>query len=253
IVSWSAIPGAVTYKTQLSKNGGETWPNHKTGLTSTSVEASGLYVGKSYGFRVYGIDANGATLEQFYEKTFAPIALTSAVTEYEVGSPIAVALSGAENASATIQWYHVTESGDVEITDAGNSLSYTPTTADYDIKVVATGTGDSEGSVSEVTILMPAPVSIDYDPATRQAIVSWTPIRNITTYKLQLSKNGGETWANYINWLGATSTTVSGLYPGKTYGFRVYGIVNGTSLPDYYEVFFTPSDAATPASLTPSP
>ncbi|MBR0224933.1 MAG: hypothetical protein IJL92_02615, partial [Thermoguttaceae bacterium] len=68
-----------------------------------------------------------------------------------VGEAITVRQTGADNASATIKWYSVTPTKDVEIVSARNQLTYTPTTADYDIKVVATGTGDSKGCNSTLT------------------------------------------------------------------------------------------------------
>ncbi|MBR0225607.1 MAG: fibronectin type III domain-containing protein, partial [Thermoguttaceae bacterium] len=237
-VSWDAIPGAVKYKVQISKNNGETWPNYKTGITTTTVEATGLYAGKSYGFRVYGIDANGATLEQFYEKTFAPIALTSSATEYEVGSPIEVALSAAENASATIKWYNVTATGTVEIVSARNKLSYVPASLGLDIKVVATGTGASEGCVSEVTIAG-ATILCDYDATAHALNVSWRPIDGAASYTLKILKPGSTTWVNYRKDLVSATTTVSGVYTDRTYGLRVYGVAsNGATLEQFYETSF---------------
>ena len=243
-VEWSAIPSAATYKVQLSKNNGQTWANYKTDVTTTSITANGLYVGNSYGFRVYGIDANGKTLERFYETTFAPFALTSSVTEYVVGSPVTVALNAAESASATLRWYYVTNSGDVEITAARNKFVYAPASGDYNIRVVATGTGYSEGCVSETTIARPTtPVSFEYDSAAHKATVSWIAIPGAATYKVQVSKNDGATWPNYKTGLTTTSVEVSGLYVGKSYGFRVYGVAaDGSLLEDYHEVFYSPKN-----------
>ena len=71
-MTWSAISGATTYKLQISKDGGATWTNYKTGLTTTSATVNGLYVGKSYGFRVYGVSSSGTTTTGYYETTFSP-------------------------------------------------------------------------------------------------------------------------------------------------------------------------------------
>ena len=237
VLNWDAVPGASTYKLQLSKNGGATWANYKTGLTTTSATVNGLYPGGAYAFRVY----SGTTLVA--ERAFAPIALSSSAETCREGVAIVVSQTGASNATSTIAWYNVTESGDVEIVSARNSLTYTPSSSNYDIKVVATGTGDSDGSSSTLVFSGYSPVRIaGYDASTRQATLAWDAIPNAATYKLQLSKNGGETWANYKTGLATTSATVNGLYVGKTYAFRVYGVSgSGATLADYYETTFSPS------------
>ena len=155
--------------------------------------------------------------------------------------------TGASNATSTIKWYNVTPNGDVEITAARNKLTYTPpTTANYDIKVVATGTGDSEGAASTLVFANYSSVRVvSYDSSTRQATLSWGAITGAATYKLQLSKDGGATWANYKTGLTTTTATVNGLYVGKTYGFRVYGITSsGTTLSVSYEKLFAPANSS---------
>ena len=102
-------------------------------------------------------------------------------------------MTAADNASASIKWYYVTDSGDLEIAEAGNSLSYTPTDAPFDIKVVATGTGDSEGSSAELIFKKPQQASSTitvstWNPDTRQAIIKWDAIEGAATYTLKFSK-----------------------------------------------------------------
>ncbi|MBR0226260.1 MAG: fibronectin type III domain-containing protein, partial [Thermoguttaceae bacterium] len=247
-ITWDAIPGAATYKLQLSKDGGATWANYKTGLTVTNATVNGLYPGNAYALRVYGVSSGGATITTTYaERPFAPIALTSASDTYRPGVAISVTQTGASNATSTIKWYNVTPNGDVEITAARNKLTYTPpTTANYDIKVVATGTGDSEGAVSTLVFANYSSVRVvSYDSSTRQATLSWGAITGAATYKLQLSKDGGATWANYKTGLTTTTATINGLYVGKTYGFRVYGITSsGTTLDVSYEKLFAPANSS---------
>ena len=155
--------------------------------------------------------------------------------------------TGASTATSTIKWYNVAPSGDVEITSARNSLTYTPpTTSNYDIKVVVTGTGDSEGAASTLVFANYSSVRVvSYDSSTRQATLSWGAIPGAATYKLQLSKDGGATWTNYKTGLTTLTATVNGLYVGKTYGFRVYGVASsGTTLGAYYEKLFAPTSSS---------
>ena len=241
-VSWPAIAGAASYKVQLSKTNGETWPNYKTGVTTTSIEAGGLYAGKSYGFRVYGVAAGGATLDKYYESFFAPIALAASSDSYLAGDAISLTLTAADDASADIRWYYVTDQGDVEIVEAAGALEYTPESSQYDIRVVATGTDNSAGSVSEVVVSASRDqLAFDYDLTQRKATVAWPAIAGAASYKVQLSKTNGETWPNYKTGVTTTSIEAGGLYAGKSYGFRVYGVAaGGATLDKYYESFFAP-------------
>ncbi|MBR0224440.1 MAG: fibronectin type III domain-containing protein [Thermoguttaceae bacterium] len=247
-LQWTELPGAAKYTVKLSKNGGATWTNYKTGVTTTSATINGLYAGQTYAFRVYGVTSDGATITTSYaERPFAPIALTSTSDTYSPGVAITVTQTGASTATSTIKWYNVTPSGDVEITSARNSLTYTPpTTSNYDIKVVATGTGDSEGSSTTLVFANYSSIRIvSYDSSTRQATLSWGAIPGAATYKLQLSKDGGATWTNYKTGLTTLTSTVNGLYVGKTYGFRVYGVASsGTTLGAYYEKLFAPTSSS---------
>ena len=245
-LKWDAISGATTYRLQLSKDGGVTWSNYKTGLTTPSVVVNGLYAGRSYDFRVYGVSSSGATLDDVPERTFAPIAATSSDVTYRKGAPITVTQTAASNASSTIRWYNVTPNGEVEITSARGKLTYTPTSTDYDIKVVATGEGNSEGSSSTLVFTSYSSIRVtSYDATTRQATLEWGAISGASTYKLQISKNDGATWSNYKTGLTTTSATVNGLYVGKSYGFRVYGVSSsGATLPNYHEKTFSPSNGS---------
>ncbi|MBR0225615.1 MAG: fibronectin type III domain-containing protein [Thermoguttaceae bacterium] len=253
VLTWNPIVGAESYKIKITRNNGETWLGYASDLTTTSSTVSGLYAGKSYGFRIYGVAPDGKTLRTYREAFIAPIALKGSAETYSAGNKLTVTLTAADNAAADIRWYKITDSGAVEIVSARNSLNYTPTSANYDIKVVATGTNDSEGSTSEVAFtalgggVETDDVTFDYDAATRKVALNWNPIPGAVTYKLQLSKNDGQTWPNYKSGLTTSSATVSGIYVGQSYGFRVYGVAsNGTVLSNYYEAFLTPANAPAP-------
>ncbi|MBR0225260.1 MAG: fibronectin type III domain-containing protein, partial [Thermoguttaceae bacterium] len=246
-IEWGSVLGASKYTVKLSKDDGASWTNYKTNLTTTNTTVNGLYTGKAYAFRVFGFASNG-TLLDVSEIVFAPISVTTSVQEYTVGTPITLNLSASATASATIQWFFVTNDGDVEIVSARNRLSYTPTTADYDIKVVTTGTGDSAPCVYTQRISRPveaAALSVtSYDPETRVATLEWGAISGASKYSVKISKDGGATWANYKTNLPTTSLSVNGLYTGKAYAFRVIGIASdGTTLDGGSEVAFAPVSA----------
>ena len=169
VLNWYTISYAATYKLQISKDGGETWTNYKTGLTTTTATVNGLYVGKTYAFRVYGVKRTGQTISVPYAE------------------------------------------------------------------VVFTPTQPAAGAITVSS----------YDPSTRQAVLTWNAVPDAATYKLQISKDGGETWINYRSGLTTTSGTVNGLYVGKTYGFRVYGVSEaGKTLSGYSETTFSPTTAS---------
>ncbi|MBR0226391.1 MAG: fibronectin type III domain-containing protein, partial [Thermoguttaceae bacterium] len=243
-IRWDKMPDAATYTVKISRDGGATWVDYIKKIPSKNnyKGINGIYAGRSYDFRVYGIASDGTQLEGYAAGTVAPVALSSTTTSYSVGSAITVRQTGAENASATIKWYSVTPTKDVEIVSARDQLSYTPTTADYDIKVVATGTGDSKGCNSTLTFTAPASISVtSYDASTRVATLGWQPIAGATTYTVKFSKNDGATWTNYKTGVMTTSATVNGLYVGKTYMFQVYGYDAGVQVGDCLELTFTPT------------
>ncbi|MBR0226427.1 MAG: fibronectin type III domain-containing protein, partial [Thermoguttaceae bacterium] len=228
-IEWGAISGASKYMVKLSKDGGATWSNYKTTVTTTSLAVNGLYTGKAYALRVIGMASDGTQLDGGSEIAFAPVSATSSVQDYTVGTPITLKLSAASNATATIQWYFVTNEGDVEIVSARNQLSYTPTTADYDITVVTTGTGDSAPCVYTQTIARPidaAPITVrSYDAETRIATIRWDPMPDAATYTVKISKDGGATWVDYIKKIPSKNNYkgINGIYAGRSYDFRVYG------------------------------
>ncbi|MBR0225259.1 MAG: fibronectin type III domain-containing protein, partial [Thermoguttaceae bacterium] len=231
-IEWGAISGASKYTVKLSKDGGDTWSNYKTNLTTTSATVNGLYTGKAYALRVIGMASDGTQLDGGSEIAFAPVSVTSSVQDYKVGTPITLKLSAASNASATIQWYFVTSDGDVEIVSARDQLTYTPTSADYDIKVVTTGTGNSAPCVYTQTISRPidaAPITVrSYDAETRVATIRWDPMPDAATYTVKISKDGGATWVDYIKKIPSKNNYkgINGIYAGKSYDFRVYGIAS---------------------------
>lgn len=230
-MSWDAVEGADTYIVQISHNAGETWIKYASGVTDTSQLVKGLYIGKSYSFRVYGVDSDGVRMTESYQGTFAPISIQTRSSEYVADAPVAITIRGADNAAADIRWYAVTDDGDVEYVDARGATSFTPQDAQYQLKVVAIGVGDSAGSQSEAVFEPIGVRLVSYDPNTRYATLEWSPVADAATYVVQITKNGGASWAKYAQNVAETSLVVQGLYVGKTYSFRVYGVkASGTRI-----------------------
>ncbi|MBR0226679.1 MAG: fibronectin type III domain-containing protein, partial [Thermoguttaceae bacterium] len=151
--------------------------------------------------------------------TFAPFALASSVRYVQGERTISIGLSGSDNASANIRWYYVTEDGDVEIEEATGLLEYSPVDATYDVRIVATGTGDSEGMSLETTVL--DTISLAYDAANEQATLTWAPVVDAENYRVMISVDGGESWSNYADELTETSVVVDEVVPGTSYAFMV--------------------------------
>ena len=246
--SWAEMDGAQTYKLRISRDGGETWYQYAKDLEGTETNVNGLYPTRSYDFILSGYDSDGVKLEEEYAFTFAPVGIKTDVDAYTVGQPITATLRVAENGAADIHWYAIVDGEDVEIEEARGSLEYAPENNLYDLKVVAVGTGDSQGAYAEATVAKPSPVSFEYDAQTRVVTLGWDALGDATNYKIQLSRNDGETWLKYVENQGDCSFDINGLYPGYSYIFRVYGFTDdGARVPGNYEATFAPVGIKTDA------
>jgi hypothetical protein len=254
-VSWNAFDDAdvVKYNVKISRDSGETWITYrKLDADTTTLQVNGLYVGRSYSLRVYGAAENGVPLAEFepLEGTFAPVRLASTSETYKVSKPIEITLDGADNSSADIKWYSVTDDGETEITEAAGLLSYTPAEELGTIKVVATGTGVSSGSSSEITFAQFVnKFDVDYNAPTRQATITWDAIDGASTYRIRayrLLPNGTYGWADVPRAQSLTDTTftLNGLYASKSYQYRVYGYGDG-EIVGYHEYVIAPVSAST--------
>ena len=88
--------------------------------------------------------------------------------------------------------------------------------------VTITGCGDYYGTVSAKYKILPTVVDgITIGTVTRSSIdLSWSASLGATNYRLEMQKDGGS-WSPVL--LTETSYTYTGLTPGSTYAFRVYG------------------------------
>ncbi|MBR0225613.1 MAG: fibronectin type III domain-containing protein [Thermoguttaceae bacterium] len=252
-MSWDAIEDAQSYVIKLSRDGGETWVTYyKTSSaenpTAPSCTVKGLYVNNVYSFRVYGVNESGKIFGDPLEGTFAPLKIAASSNSYQAGDTINITLSGADEASASINWYNVTDEGDVEITEAAGLLSYTATSDDYPIKVVATGTGYSTGSNSQTTIVTSGTLSASYNAESHQVTLDWNDVDDAVVYRVLVSRDSGETWTTYAK-TTESNVTVNGIYVGKSYSYQVYAYnsaetLNATTLVGYDSGTFAPVDLA---------
>ena len=222
-LAWDAIDGAVSYAVTVSRDGGATWETAANYVDALEHNVAKIYAGKTYLFRVYGLDAEGNRLGHFAERTFTPVSLASKATSYLAGQAMKASLSG--DADSNYRWYYTTPTGDVEIEDARGLAEYTLAEASYNVKVVATGTGDSSGSVSELVFKSTATMGVvsvaDYDPATGAATIGWSAIDNANSYTLQrLNADGG--WEDVEGAVGLRTTSAAiTLDQSQSYNFRV--------------------------------
>ena len=240
-IAWTTIAGAARYSVQISDDDGETWTQcGETELCAMTIP--GVNAGNSWLIRVRAIDANGADLDLFAQRPFAPIAVAYETTRFEVGTTINVTVHAAADASYAVAWYAMTLDGEVELTMAANSLSWTPDSDEYNLKVVVTGTGPAAGCVDSVVFMKAALVNdgnitvSTYDPATGQTFFRWEPITGASKYSLLLSDDGGATWTT----VGAATTnrykSAAGLLVGKSFVVRVLGLdADGNVLGEYHE------------------
>ena len=254
-VSWTAPAsngGVVVsdYTIQFSSNSGSTWTTFTdTVSSSTSVSVTGLVNGTAYVFRVAAVNAVGTGS---YSS-----ASSSVIAAGAPGIPTSVtATAGA--GSATVSWTAPGSNGGSAITDyaiqfSSNSGSTWTTFADgtststsatvtgltngtaHLFRVAAingAGTGTYSSASSSVTpITTPgSPTSASASTGARQATISWTaPASNggsaITNYAIQLSTDGGSTFATQILTGSTTASyTYTGLTAGTAYVFRVAAI-----------------------------
>ncbi|MGI6402531.1 MAG: hypothetical protein ACOX0A_10595 [Thermoguttaceae bacterium] len=68
-------------------------------------------------------------------------------------------------------------------------------------------------------------VDAQYNATNATATIAWDAIGTAETYAVRISKDGGATWGNVPGAanLDEQAWTLKGIYPGKSYGVRVYG------------------------------
>lgn len=234
---WDAIDGASSYTVRVSKDGGNTW-SVKTSTTDLSMTATGIKEGQTYLYRVYGRDANGVQLSDYYSGTISPFTISAS----REGDAASVSIAGSD---VNVRWYQVTDSGDVEIEDAAGLLEYSLDSVDGDVKVVATSVGDATGFFSKSVVLSNYGSHFtlsSYDSSTRVAEAQWDAIDGASSYFIKVSKDGGQKWSFKTSSTTDLAMTATGVYSSQSYLYRLYARdASGAVLPTYYEGEISPS------------
>ena len=194
LATWDAVADAASYEVRVAKDGGES--KKITVVTDTSATLNGVYVGKTYDFRVWALDSAGARIGSPIDGSIVPASLSlpkSLAEGYKANSEVTVNLRSGDPDSVSLSWFYVTDEGDVAIQDA-QGLSYTPTEATYPIKVVATS-ADTLGSSAEVTISvyqnkMGDGFFSEYNTVNRSVDLTWNVVDGAAGYRfLKGTKN----------------------------------------------------------------
>ncbi|MGN0910565.1 MAG: right-handed parallel beta-helix repeat-containing protein, partial [Thermoguttaceae bacterium] len=157
-----------------------------------------LEPGQTTNFRVSAYDAKGKVLDSKDFK-FASVSL-DAPKLYKVGDAIDVTVGADASLNYDLSWYYVTETGDVEITEAKGLTSFAPNAETYPIKIVATPIADAEG----LGVSAPAEALVDvarqfgvndpYDTTKRSFVTTWDLVPGATRYAVQKLNASGQ-WA----------------------------------------------------------
>jgi YD repeat-containing protein len=233
-VSWSGVPGPVSYTLQESVNGGGWSTVQANGTTSWS--ASGRSNG-SYAYRVQACNVGGC----------GPWSGTGSTTVLlPPAAPASISIPATSNGPVAVNWAasatatsYTLQHADYGVTGwstiyTGGATGYTQpetVTAVWIYQVQACNAGGCSAfraSSGGVTVTIPpasAPsLSVPASSSTGSYTVSWGSVGGATTYTLQEQVNGGG-WTT-VQATSATSESFSGKGNGS-YGYRVQACNTG--------------------------
>jgi titin len=260
-----------SYVVERSTDGGLTWATATTTSTSGAV-LSGLTNGTAYAFRVIAVNAAGSGAPSA-PVTATPAAAPGAPTSLVLVSgdgQIALSWSAPSNdGGASISSYRVEMSSDggtswaivASAVTARNFLVVGLTNGTpYQFRVTATnmiGAGASAtSSVSATPVTTSsAPTNLVSVSGNGQISLTWVaPVSNgganITSYVVELSRDGGRTWLSGPT-SATPSATVTGLTNGIAYVFRARAInVAGTGAASVWVTAAPVAPPTVPAALT---
>lgn len=222
---WLEVDGAASYNVKISRDNGATWITYAR-TDALSCPVNGLYAGKTYLFRVYAVNEAGKiiTSAPTRERAFVPFAAQYPAGSYFPGDTIDLTFKTAEPLLADVRWYRVGDDGSlVELTEARGLLEYTPEDAIGDIRVVVSGLGAAgESQTLDITL---ETFRILCDSDAHVATLLWLPLDGAASYNVKISRDDGSSWITYVK-TSENSADVRGIYPKKTYLFRVYAVDN---------------------------
>lgn len=225
-VSWSGVPGPVSYTLQEQVNGGAWATVQANGTTSWGASGKG---NGSYGYRVQACNVGGCGPWSSTGTTtvlLSPAAPSSITVPATSSGSIAVSWAASATATSyTLQQRLGAGSWGTIYTGAATSSTRTVTTSGsytYQVQACNTGGCSAYTASSAVAVTIPpatAPaLSVPATNNTGSYAVSWGGVSGATSYTLQEQVNGGA-WAT-AQASSATSWNASGKGSG-TYGYQV--------------------------------
>jgi YD repeat-containing protein len=225
-VTWSGVPGQVSYTLQEAANGGA-WTTVQT-AGNTTWAASGRING-SYAYRVQACNSSGC----------GPWSATgtTVVTYPPASAPTVSAPGSSNNGSYTVSWTAVSTATSYTLQEQVNGGAWTTLQSNGTTSAAVSGRGNGtygyRAQACNVGGCGPWSATgttvVTYPPSTAPTVsapgsnnsgsytVSWTAVSTATSYTLQEQLNSGA-WTT-IQSNGATSAALSGKGNG-TYGYR---------------------------------
>lgn len=248
VVSWNAVPDAVTYTVEYKLNSATNWTSAGS-VTNTSLTLAGLSSGLTYNWRVKSDCSGFSTAESFTTLgTFtcpAPVNLTTS----NLGSTSVTLLWGAVSGatSYTIQYKaNSAASWTVLAPVTGTSYALTGLSAataySWQVKADCSGfSAESAFTTGTTNCAAPAGLAVSGLSAT-SATLTWAAVPGALNYTVQYKLSTAKKWT-VINNIATNSRTLTGLTANKTYNWQVKANCSGYSVPSS---FTTP--AALPAA-----
>jgi hypothetical protein len=230
LLSWIAVPGAISYNIQYRVVGTTIWTSTTSGTNTITI--TGLTPSTNYEFQVQTVCSSG-TSAYSASVDFTTLALPCSV-------PAGLTVTGITSSSATLNWIAVSGALSYNIqyrivgastwsatTSATNSVTISGLTPgsnyEFHVQVVcSTGTSSfsSSGTFTTTTITCPVPTGFSATSiTTTSAMLNWTAVTGAIGYTVDYRIAGTSGWS-YTTTSG-TSVTVTGLSSGTVYEYQV--------------------------------
>ena len=257
-VSWTASPGATGYVVlQGTSPGGEAQVGT---VASSPYHATGLTPGNTYYYMVEASSAGGTSAASSEASASTPVNPPAIPTNPGVSVVSSTVLDVSWTASSGATSYKLLQGtspgGETQVANpAGSSYhasQLVPNTTYYFQVLASNAAGDSPAS-SEVSATTPPAVPTGLTATTAsssQVNLTWNASSGATSYAVQQSPNGTDSFVPVGSAVAGTSLNVTGLTAGTTYYFEVRAnAASGSS------AFSTPATAgstlvAAPAAAT---